>query len=332
MRISSRPPIERFALIDQALREGKWPNATSLAEAIEVAPRTIQRDIRYLRDRLKAPIEFDPTHKGYRYTDPAFRLSFPMVSEGEALALFLAERLLQAYGDAPFAADLARLFDKIKAFLPDRVSLDLGHLAAATSIRNTPTLVADATRWQELYQAVRERRQLEVTYWTASRDETCRRVVDPFHLCSIDGDWFLIGFCHLREEVRSFAPARIRDLHPTGRSFEIPADFRIAEYLDAGFRKFRGVGELKTVRLRFAATAARFIREKIIHPTQRIEEHPDGSLILTVEVNHLLEIRRWAMSWGSECEVLEPGELEEEVFSEIGKMVEKRERRRRGMK
>jgi predicted DNA-binding transcriptional regulator YafY len=46
--------------IDQALRAGDWPNARTLGLRLEVNPRTIRRDITYLRDQLGAPVEFDP--------------------------------------------------------------------------------------------------------------------------------------------------------------------------------------------------------------------------------------------------------------------------------
>jgi predicted DNA-binding transcriptional regulator YafY len=87
---------------------------------------------------------------------------------------------------------------------------------------------------------VRDRRQVEVVYWSASRDEQSRRVIDPYHLTSVQGDWFLVAYCHLREDVRMFAPARIRSLRQTGERFERPIDFRIGDYLHASFRSKRG--------------------------------------------------------------------------------------------
>src|SRR4030095_10021636 len=56
----TRPPLERMMRIHQAVAEGKYPNATSLAAQIEVATKTIQRDIEFMRDRLPLPIEYDP--------------------------------------------------------------------------------------------------------------------------------------------------------------------------------------------------------------------------------------------------------------------------------
>jgi predicted DNA-binding transcriptional regulator YafY len=65
MILASRPPLARIMAIDQSVRAGDWPNARTLARQLEVSPRTIRRDITYLRDQLRAPIEFDPTRNGY---------------------------------------------------------------------------------------------------------------------------------------------------------------------------------------------------------------------------------------------------------------------------
>jgi predicted DNA-binding transcriptional regulator YafY len=164
---------------------------------------------------------------------------------------------------------------------------------------------------------VREGRRLELVYWTASRDATSRRLVDPYHLVSLEGDWYLVAYCHLREAVRMFAPGRIRSLRETGERFERPADFRVGEYLDQGFRALRGEGPPRRVRVRFSPEAARYVRERRWHPSQRLEERKDGRLVVTLTVGHLLEVKRWVLSYGSACEVLEPAELREEVRAEM---------------
>jgi predicted DNA-binding transcriptional regulator YafY len=118
-----------------------------------------------------------------------------------------------------------------------------------------------------------------------------------------------------------FSPGRIRKLKDTGVTFEPPADFRASAYLDAGFRKVRGAGPGQTVRLRFSPVAARWVREKTWHATQTLQDHPDGGLTLTFSVNHLAEVKRWALSFGADCQVLEPEELREEIKAEARKLL-----------
>ncbi len=320
MRLSSRPPLARLAVIDREVRRGGLPNASTLAKQLDVSHRTIQRDITFLRDRLGAPLIFDSVKNGYQYRDANYRFASLQLTEGELLSIFLAERLLQQYRDTPYAGALAAAFRKIADALVDEVTIDLSHFDDAISFRQRTGGAGSADRFDKLQQAVVQGKRLELVYWTASRDDTSRRVVDPYHLASIDGDWFLIGYCHLREDVRMFAPGRIRSLRETGAAFERPPDFRIAEYLDAGFRKLRGAGPAQTVRLRFAPTAARYVREKTWHPTQQLERLPNGGVELVFRINQLAEVKRWALSFGAECEVIEPRELAEEVRQEVNKI------------
>jgi predicted DNA-binding transcriptional regulator YafY len=97
MKFAVRPALRRFALVDERLRSRSWPNASSLARDLEVTPRTIHRDVEFLRDQYHAPIAFDPRKNGYYYAEASYALPYFRVSEGECLALFLAERLLQQY-------------------------------------------------------------------------------------------------------------------------------------------------------------------------------------------------------------------------------------------
>jgi predicted DNA-binding transcriptional regulator YafY len=327
MNIASRPPLRRLLALDRMLREGRYPNARSAAAELEVNPRTIHRDLVFLRDSWGAPLAFSHPHNGYYYQDPDYALPLLRLTEGELVALFLAERLMQQYRDSPFANDLASAFNKLTAALPEEVTIDLAHLSAAYSFRHQPAGTGAARRFRQLARAVREGRQLELVYWSASRDETSRRVVDPYHLISVEGDWYLVGYCHLREEVRMFVPGRVRSLRETGEQFDRPADFRISEYLDASFKVVRGDGPAFLVKLCFAPEAARYVRERTWHPSQRLQERRDGRLILTMKVSHLLEVKRWVLSYGAACEVLEPPELREQVEAELRQMQQSYEER-----
>src|SRR5208282_4083201 len=272
MKTASRPPLRRLKALDEMLRAGTYPNARSAGRKLEVHPRTVHRDLEFLRDSLGAPLAFSHRRNGYYYTQADYALPVLRLTEGELVALFLAERLLQTYRGTPYAASLASIFRKLTAALPDEVTIDLGHLEDAYSFRHHAAHPGDARLFQQLAQAVRERRQLQLVYWTAYRDETCTRVVDPYHLASIAGDWFLVAYCHLREEVRMFVPARIRSLRETGGRFERPVDFHVGDYLDSSFGSMRGDGRPQRVRLRFSAAAARYVRLREWHPTQRIKE------------------------------------------------------------
>ena len=151
MHLASRPPLARIMAIDQAVRAGRWPNARTLAEQLEVQPRTIRRDIAYMRDQLRAPLEFDAARHGFYYTEPAYRLPYFQMTEGELVALLLAERLLGQYRGTPFEQDLHRAFARITQLLPESVSVRLDALADCLSVlpavQTSSELYARAPEW-----------------------------------------------------------------------------------------------------------------------------------------------------------------------------------------
>jgi predicted DNA-binding transcriptional regulator YafY len=205
----------------------------------------------------------------------------------------------------------------LTARLPDEVTIDLSHLADAYSFRGPDVGAGDVRLFRRVARAVRQGRQLVLVYWTASRDQEVKRVVDPYHLTSVSGDWYLVAYCHLREDVRMFVPSRIRSAQETGERFERPADFSIDAYLDGSFRALRGDGKPQQVRLRFTAEAARWVGEKVWHPSQQVRRCKDGGLELTLKLTSLIEVKRWAMSCGAGCKVLEPEELRQDVVREM---------------
>ncbi len=317
MQLASRPMLRRLVFLDLRIRSRSYPNARTLGADLEVHPRTVYRDLDFLRDSWGAPIEFCPQRNGYFYRDPDYALPLLRLTEGELLALFVAERVMQHYRGTPYGRDLATALEKLAVQLPDTISLDLTHLRDAYSIRGPEASVGDLDRFRKVARAVQQGRQLELVYWSASHDETCRRVIDPYHLTSVSGDWYLVAYCHLREEVRMFVPARIQSLRETGERFERPANFRIEAYLDGSFRALRGDGRARRVRLRFTAEAARWVREKQWHASQRLRPCKDGSLEVCFRLSHLGEVKRWVLSYGAACEVLEPAELRQQVLEEL---------------
>ncbi len=316
---AARPPLRRLMAIDQAVRARDWPNATSLARRLEVNTKTIRRDITFLRNQLRAPIEFDPVRNGYYYTEPTFRLPYLQLSEGELVALYLAERLMRQLEGTPFESDLRQAIDKLGTMLPDGVSVRLDAMADVLAVLPAARPHYDPESFCALATAVVCRQRVEMVYWTAGRNETNRRLLDPYDLILIDDGWYAVGYCHLRGEVRTFAVQRIRSLRPSGEEFDRPADFRVEDYMQGSFRAVRGDGDYEVV-LRFTPNVAGRIAEKRWHPSQTLEEQSDGSLIVRFRLSSLVEVKRWVMYWGSACTIVEPRPLRELITEEISQM------------
>ena len=294
--------------IHQALQAGGFPNASKLAREIEVATKTIHRDIEFMRDRLNLPIEFNPAKNGYLYTGEVRAFPTMQITEGEIFALVVAEKALQQYRGTSFEKPLLSAIRKMEQALPDTISLNLADIEQTISFRTRAEPILDLKIFDALAKAVAQRRQLELHYRKPGQQKAEARLVDPYHLANINGEWFLFAHDHARKDIRTFVPARIQSVKPTGKTFERTQKFSLEKRLRDSFGVHSGEGEYEVV-IRFNPHAADYIREKKWHPSQELRELKGGGLELKLKLSSLAEIERWILSWGGDAKVLKPGEL-----------------------
>ena len=294
------------------LQARRFPNCRKLAHELEVSEKTIQRDIEFMRYQLGLPIEYDQLHFGFVYTEPV--TSFPniQVSEGEIVALFVAQKALQQYQGTPFEAPLRAAFTKIGHGLKDKISFSWSDLDAAISFRSVGQSQADLEVFELLSHAVLDSAEVEFRYRKLRGTAAEIRRVRSYHLGCVDNQWYLFGFDLARQQLRTFALPRIREPHRTGARFRRPANFSIGKLLDSSFGVFQSEGRI-TVRIRFQPFAAQLVRERVWHHSQKIKELRDGGLELELKLGSLEEIERWILSWGDEAEVLQPARLRQRL-------------------
>jgi predicted DNA-binding transcriptional regulator YafY len=144
--------------------------------------------------------------------------------------------------------------------------------------------------------------------------------VDAYHLANINGEWYLFAYDHARKDLRTFVPARIQSVKPTGKIFERIQKFSLEKRLRDSFGVHAGEGEFDVV-IRFTPRAADYIREKKWHPSQTLRDLKDGGAELKMKLSSLAEVQRWVLSWGGEAKVLKPRELAESVRSAAQKIL-----------
>ena len=310
--LHSRLPLERMLRIHQSLQSEKFPNASTLAREIEVATKTIHRDIEFMRDRLNLPIEFNSARNGYFYNGEVSAFPTMQITEGELFALVVAERALQQYRGTSFEKPLLSAIKKMEQSLPDTISLNLADIEQTISFRTRAEPILDLKIFDALAKAVAQRKQIEIAYRKPGSKNAEARIVDPYHLANVNGEWFLFAFDHARQNIRKFVPSRILAIKQTGKSFERSKKFSLERELRDSFGVHSGEGEYEVV-IRFNARAADYIREKKWHESQRLRELKDCGVELKLKLSSLVEIGRWILSWGGDAKVLKPRELAESV-------------------
>ncbi len=215
MKTATRPLLRRLHALHTLLASGDHPNTPQIAERFEVSERTVRRDLEFMRLSCGAPIAFCRSRKGFYYTKPGYTLPLVRLTQGELLALFLAQGVLHQCRDTPFEANLQQAVEKLALALPDEIGLNPAELTAALSVTPTAVTPQDVTVFATLNEAVIARERLELTYWTAERDEVTTRRVVPYHLTLRANDWLLLAYCHRRQEIRTFATQRVRAVQRT---------------------------------------------------------------------------------------------------------------------
>lgn len=315
--------LERQWKIIQALIASKrGKTAQELADMVQGNLRSVYRDLEVLQT-AGFPICNEKTDgkKAWAVMD-AFKHSIPIpLDMPELMALYFSLDMLRAMHDTVFYESLESLFQKIKATLPPESAEFLKNLQKA--------LCVDQKQYRQygklktiitgINDAVMRSRSIDIIYFALSKKSRTKRMVDPYRIWFINGTFYLVGYCHLRKEVRTFALDRIRNIEITDRGFTIPDDFNFNDFMSGGFGAYCG-GIPEKVAISFASEIAGYIEEKIWHESQQIIRKKNGSIVFeaTVAINE--ELENWILSWGSKAIVVYPEVLKDRIRREAQKM------------
>jgi predicted DNA-binding transcriptional regulator YafY len=291
-------------------------SVADLAEKTESLPRTVYRDLDALLEG-GFPLYTDKDGKNSLWKMMDTYKGFPVpMTRTELMALYMSRDLLRIFEGMIFQESIETLFEKVKAaLLPETIQF-LEKVAGSVQIDVGPTknLSGFNEIVKDLSEATTSRKRVEIDYRAVSTGKLTKRNVDPYKVWIMNGAFYLIGQCNMRNAIRTFAMDRIQNYTITDESFEIPEDFSLEDYLQTAFRVMRGKPEKVTFRL--TQGAAHVVRERIWHPTQELREIEGGGIEISVMVPINYEIISWIMGFGSAAEVIEPESLRKQIMEE----------------
>jgi len=311
--------LERFYKIDRLLTERRVVSFAVFKRELGMSPASVKRDLAYMRERFNAPIEYDREANGYRYAAPGagprYQLPGLWFNASEVLALLTTLRML---GDLqpgmldgqidPLRKRLRELLGtgdhsweeverRIRIFQPERRAGDPKHFGIAA-------------------QAVLKRTQLWIRHYNRKKDEETERAVSPQRLVHYRDNWYLDAWCHLRNDLRSFAVDAIRDARLLDAAAREIADAELDAHLGSGYGIFAGK-KVQWATLRFTPEAARWVSAQSWHPEQRAKVEQDGSYVLELPFAEAPELVMEILKYGADVEVLEPASLREHVAAAL---------------
>ena len=302
----------------KTIEAGRWTSASALAGEHGVTERTIRRDLEALQE-AGFPL-YDDRRDGkkvWRLIEDYQQRLTQSFTLSELAALFFSRNMLSFLGGAPFAQDLESAFAKISEALPERSLPYLERIQELFSARPDPW--KDYSRKQDviagLIDGILHQKQVRIAYYSFHSKRTKDYTVDPYRLVYYRGGLYLYARAHDYAEVRTFAVERVQEMEILDEGFEIPADFNPSEYARSAF----GIagGEAQTVELLFRPSMASYIRERMWHESQRLDEDDDGSVRLTMEVAPGFELKAWVKGFLPDVQVLQPVALREEIGREL---------------
>jgi predicted DNA-binding transcriptional regulator YafY len=306
---------ERFHLIDQMLCNRRVVTRAQFLDALEVSPATFKRDLEYLRDRLAAPIVWDPELRGYRYQAGAaleqFQLPGLWFNTSEIQALLSMDALLANLQPGVLTKHIEPLRSRIRMLLDDG-----DHSAEEISqrIRIVPFAAKaySSEYFQDLCQALLSRRCVDIEYYSRPSDSRSERRVSPQRLIYYRDNWYLDAWCHLRRGLRSFSIDAIKALQLSNEPAIEIDEAELNRELESGYGIFSGA-VTHTAVLRFKPQIARWVSRETWHPQQRGDYDDEGNYILSVPYSQDTELVMEILKYADDVEVLEPRELRERV-------------------
>lgn len=269
------------------------------------------RDLDWLRDDERAPIEYDSSRKGYKLEDQTWNLPPVVLSQREVFAFSVARKLLQGFRGTPLEGDIESLLDKITESIEGNITLDLESLTEHFTVLGEDHAVQDPEVWAAAARSVNRCEKIRVVYQKFNGDIR-KYTLEPYHLVSYHGNWYVLarrpGLCNLA----TFAISRIRQIEYTDEFFDVDASFDVKEHLRKAFGIASGSQVLR-VRLLFTKNVATYIQERIWHPTQKLVKKRNGCVELILETAGWKELVRWILSWQPDVKVLAPKKLRERV-------------------
>lgn len=303
---------EKIYHLHEILSSRRTPIARAdLMDRLECSQATLYRLIASLRDELGAPIEQDDESRFYYDRDlGSFELPGIWLSAEQISALVSARSLLRRVQPGLLDEELGALSDRITSLLSggsegrdlDRL-IRIVHQGGRRAPREVFRAVLDAL--------VRDRR-LGLQYRSRTDDVLTERVVSPQRLTCYRENWYLDGWCHLRNGLRSFALEQIESIESVDEPRKSLADEELNTHFQSAYGIFAGPA-VETAILEFSARSARWVADELWHSRQVGKWLDDGRYRLEVPFGHTEELVMDLMKYGAEVDVKSPESLRQAV-------------------
>ena len=309
MLAESPKRFDRIIAILIQLQSKKIVKAQELADRFEVSLRTIYRDIRTL-EASGVPI-YGEAGVGYSLVD-GYRLPPVMFTREEASSFIAAEKLMQKFIDKELGQHYQSAMFKLKSVLQNSDKDWVSNIESNVLIQptmgnlfneNVPNAMAI------LFKSIADKTQVKLNYQAFEAETSSERTIEPVGIFHDHNNWYVLGFCHLRNDYRQFRADRIEGIQKTDLAFT-----KEHQPLETFLDKENTCPTTK-VRLLVDKKISKFLAsEKKYHGF--VAQKNVGDLVEMTFLSRDIEngFARWFLMFGDYATIIEPEQLKERVL------------------
>ncbi|HEU4352113.1 MAG TPA: YafY family protein [Burkholderiales bacterium] len=307
--------LERFYKIDQLLKERKVVSFALFKEKLGMSRASVKRDLEYMRNRFHAPIEYDRESKGYRFgepgTGPRYELPGLWFNATEITALLTTLQLLSNLQPGLLDGQVKPVLERLRSILGTG-DHSWEEVVKRMRIFRPERREGKTAHFSVIATALLKRLRVWIRHYNRKDDRETEREVSPQRLVHYRDNWYLDAWCHLRNDLRSFAVDAIRDAVLKETPAKEVREAELDEYLGSGYGIFAG-RKVAWATLKFTPEAARWVSAQNWHPKQRSRVEKDGSYVLELPYAEDRELVMEILKYGADVEVLAPPQLQKRV-------------------
>ena len=230
--------------------------------------------------------------------------------------------LLEQYRNTPIENQLRSVFQKITNSLPEKVTIDTTFLNPKITFIPDIKEKINQELFNTVFDAMKNCQSLKFDYRPLQKSSFMERTIDPYHAVCQKGNWYVIGKCHDKGDVRIFSFGRMKNAAVKGTKFNVPKDFNTSDFFDSEMGVWLSDRIPLEVELLFDKEIGTYVTTRIWHSEQIMQELKDGSVYLKFKTTQKKELIRFILGQGHTVKVLSPQELVEEIKVELKKTEE----------
>lgn len=309
----SKKQVIRLTKLVAAMKEKRYPNAVSFAQLlnsedlnnnlnISCTSKTIQRDIKVLKDDFKAPIGFDRDRNGYYLKHTGWDFFCPVLQEEGMLAAVLGAKIAEDIMPEPVKGAIRNAVDAHECVNnPD--FMDTAYIKTLI-IASGVKYDIDPQVFRVVFEAWQKRLAVTITYKSPDGKES-DRCIEPHVMAYYNSSWYIKAFCLSANEKRVFAVHRISSAKITNKSFE-PDDEIVNSVVSGELFNYKKV---KDIEINCHPEIVQYVREHKPRIGETLRENLDGSITLFIKEMTERDLIKWILSEAGNAHLVKPKEI-----------------------